>query len=183
MSRGDETRLFVLAELARRGEAHGHELRREAQIGRSELWTAVKIGSIYAVLRRLEQDGLVQPERSERVGLMPERTIYRITDEGRRELKVLRDAALAQVVVPPDPFDLAFSFTEDMDIADLTAVIETRISELTLRSESLERQRQSAADYLDARDQLLFRHLAVRIDTEIDWHREILASLTQREES
>jgi DNA-binding PadR family transcriptional regulator len=164
--RGDATRLFVLAELARRGQAHGHELRREAQIGRTELWTDVGIGAIYSTLRRLEADGLIQEVRS---GRMPERTIYAISTEGRRELSVLRDAMLRRVTVSADPFDLAFSYAEDLPAQDLHAVIADRITALQAHVEHLEHQRSAAGDH---RDQLLFDHLLARLHAELRWHRK-----------
>src|SRR5277367_3442457 len=105
MAKGEATRLFLLAELDRRGQSHGHELRREAQIGQAELWTDVGIGAIYSTLRRMADEGLIEAVRSERHGNMPERTVYAITAEGHRELVVLRDRFLRDVQVPADPFD------------------------------------------------------------------------------
>lgn len=181
MARGDETRLFLLAELARRGQAHGHELRREALIGRTELWTDVHIGSIYSTLRRMEGDGLIEAVRSERAGRMPERTIYTVTAEGRRELKVLRDAALRAVALPSDPFDLALSAADDLAPAELAAIVDERLVTLRSRAAELDRQRRSAAAYLDDRDQVLFDHVTARVQAEISWHEALRAALLAKE--
>lgn len=177
MARGDATRLFLLAELARRGESHGHELRREAQIGWAELWTDVGIGAIYPTLRRMADDGLIKTVRSERSGNMPERTVYAITAEGRRELAVLRDGFLREVQVPADPFDLAFSVSADLDPSTLTAAIQDRLEALRGRIAGLEHQRAAAAPYLDERDGLLFDHLLVRLQAEMDWHHRLIKDL------
>ena len=177
MARGEATRLFLLAELARRGQSYGHELRREAQIGRAELWTDVGIGAIYSTLRRMAEEGLIEPVRSERHGSMPERTVYAITAEGQRELVVLRDRFLRGVHLPADPFDLAFSVSADLPADDLRAAIEDRIGTLQGRIASLEHQRAAAAGHLDERDQLLFEHLLARLGTEVRWHRQIVSDL------
>lgn len=171
MPRGEATRLFLLAELARRGRSHGHELRREARIGRAELWTDVGVGAIYSTLRRMADEGLIESVRSEREGNMPERTVYTLTAEGRRELEVLRESFLLEVHIPADPFDLAFSVSADVPAERLRAVLEERLAILHARIGALERQRVSAAQHLDVRDQMLFEHLLARLRTEVDWHR------------
>jgi len=179
MSRGDPTRLFVLSELALHGPIHGHQIRREAQIGRTELWTDVATGSIYAMLARLEREGLAEPVRSERPGRFPERTIYAITAEGQRELAVLRDGLLRALALPSDPFDLAFSVAADVPLPALSDIVHDRMSALKAASAKLEHQRAAAADYLDARDHLLFDHLALRLETELKWHQRVLDALPQ----
>lgn len=178
MKRGDSTRLFLLAELVRRGQAHGHELRREAKIGRTELWTDVGVGSIYTTLRRLNDEGLVEPVRTERPGLLPERTIYTITDEGRRELRVLRDEFLRTVELPADPFDLGLSVSDDVPQAELRAIIDDRIGTFRTRIEQLEHQQDAAGDYLDDRDRDLFAHLITRLRAEIAWHSAVADRIT-----
>lgn len=170
MRRGDSTRLFLLAELVRRGQAHGHELRREAKIGRTELWTDVGVGAIYTTLRRMNDEGLVEPVRTERPGLLPERTIYTITDEGRRELRVLRDEFLRTVELPADPFDLGLSVADDVPAAELVAILDDRIRALQARVEQLEHQQDAADEYLDDRDRDLFAHSIARLRAEIIWH-------------
>lgn len=173
MKRGDATRLFLLAELVRRGQAHGHELRREAKIGRAELWTDVGVGAIYTTLRRLNDEGLVEPVRTERPGLHPERTIYAITAEGRRELRVLRDEFLRTVELPADPFDLGLSVAEDVPAIELRAILDDRIRAIEGRIDLLEHQQEAAGEYLDDRDRDLFGHWASRLHAEIAWHEAV----------
>jgi hypothetical protein len=46
----------------------------------------IKWGSLYTVVRNLDRHGLVEAAQSSRHGARPERTVYRITDDGRAEL-------------------------------------------------------------------------------------------------
>lgn len=46
----------------------------------------IKWGSLYTVVRNLAKHGLLAEVESSREGRRPERTVYRITDEGRAEL-------------------------------------------------------------------------------------------------
>jgi DNA-binding PadR family transcriptional regulator len=47
---------------------------------------AIKWGSLYRVVDNLERHGLIEAAQTERRGGRPERTVYRITDDGRAEL-------------------------------------------------------------------------------------------------
>src|SRR5438309_6396950 len=88
------SRLMVLGLLRTTGPMHGHQIRRMAEMNSVEAWGGVSVGSLYRELHRMEEEGLVQPVRSEQVGRRPARTIYSITDEGGRELRILREQAL-----------------------------------------------------------------------------------------
>jgi DNA-binding PadR family transcriptional regulator len=46
----------------------------------------IKWGSLYTVVQNLEKNGFVEPVEVTRHGARPERTIYQITEAGRREL-------------------------------------------------------------------------------------------------
>jgi len=82
---------MVLAALER-GEAHGFEvLRRLEELGRGAL--ALKEGTLYPVLYRLEAAALVRGEwEGDSAGRRgPRRRIYRLTDKGKRDLARRRE--------------------------------------------------------------------------------------------
>ena len=103
------SRLYVLMLLERHGPMHGHRMRLAAQQDRLDLWTDVRPGALYGVLKRLAGEGLIAATASERAGAYPERTVYEITADGRAALEALQDQALRTVVFPTDPFDLALA--------------------------------------------------------------------------
>ena len=86
------TRLFVLGALARHGPLHGHAIRRQAALDRTDLWSEVKVGSLYQALRQMESEGLLAVVCTEQEGRLPARTVYALTELGRRELRAQRDA-------------------------------------------------------------------------------------------
>src|SRR4051794_39065488 len=110
----NSTRLFALSALARGGQMHGYQIRRAAQLDRTELWTDVKPGSLYNVLRRLADEGRVEVVRTEKADNPPKRTVYTTTADGRRELVKQRDRAVREVGLLPDPVDLALQYTPDL---------------------------------------------------------------------
>ncbi len=170
-------RLLVLGALAAGGPMHGYQIRQEALRDQVELWTQVKPGSLYSALHRMAQDGLVAVARVERSGTSPERTVYRITAAGRRELIAQRDAGLIQVVVASDPLDLALRYVSDLTAADLTAVITSRHTALADRLAEHERALVTAGPHLAGLERAAFDHVLQRLRTEVTWHEQLLAQL------
>jgi DNA-binding PadR family transcriptional regulator len=114
---------------------------------------------------------------------MPERTVYALTAEGRRELVALRASMLSEVVVPADPFDLAFACSADVPAGELIGIAQDRTATLRTKISSLEHLRESAAAHLDARDQLLFDHALARLRAEAEWHDQLCSALRGKEQS
>lgn len=172
--RVNPTRLFVLAALAKHGPMYGHQIRRDARIDRTDLWSEVKAGSLYLALHKLEAEGLIEAVRTEQVGKMPARTVFAITAEGRRELLALRAEALREVVLRPDPVDLALALSADLDEDSLRGFIASRREALSSRMASLTREREQKWPDQTPADDLIMDHLIARIETEVHWHDTVL---------
>ena len=173
----NSTRLFVLGSLARLGPMHGHQIRREAQVDRTELWANVNPGSLYGALHRMEAEGVIRAIRTEQEGKRPARTVYEITPEGHAEMLAQRDEALKHSRLRPDPVDLALQFTSELSEKDLQAVIQERRAALGAEHSWWLRLRATAEPYLSPMDQATFRHTLMRLETELAWHDELLAQL------
>jgi DNA-binding PadR family transcriptional regulator len=66
--------------------AHGYELKQAFEERFGAAWPPVNIGQVYVTLQRLHRDGLVagaEVEQSDR----PNKTVYQLTAEGRKELE------------------------------------------------------------------------------------------------
>lgn len=156
---------------------HGHQIRRAAQIDRTELWADVKPGSLYGALHRMEAEGIIAAVRTEQEGNRPARTIYAITDVGIAELAAHRDAALRHTRLRPDPFDLALSFAGDLPPDELRAILEERHRALKAELASRQRLRTAADPHLTELEKLTFRHSLLRLEGEVAWHGELLERL------
>jgi DNA-binding PadR family transcriptional regulator len=77
--------LAVLATLYQR-PMHPYEIAKILKNTGKEHDMSLKWGSFYTVIRNLEKHGLIASVESSRAGNRPERTTYRITDDGRDEL-------------------------------------------------------------------------------------------------
>jgi DNA-binding PadR family transcriptional regulator len=172
------TRLLILGLLAERGPSHGHQLRRDAELAEVERWAGVGVGSLHRELQGLEAEGLIEAVRTERVGRRPERTVYSMTDEGRRELSVLRQQAVSQLDSAPDPLSVVLVFAGTDDPDELAALLARRKLALHARAEelALARARGEEKGYLlpsvSPLQAASFRRAEIRNAAELAWHKE-----------
>jgi len=173
------TRLLALGLLARQGPMHGHQIRRRAELLDVGEWGGVQIGSLYAALHRMEAEELIATVRQERPGNFPARTVYAITDEGRRELSVLRQEALQGDALRNDPIDVALIVSAGSDESELRSLLDTRLRriEATLTRFGGGRARLEKNGYLRPSALAVFRHCEARLEAERAWHAELGALL------
>lgn len=174
------TRLFILGALSRGGPMHGHQIRRAAQVDRTELWADVKPGSLYGALHRMAVDGVIEAVRTEREGNLPERTVYAVTEAGRAELAKLRLAVLQDARLRTDPIDLALACADDMPGDELRSVVETRRAAVAEDLEEWRTLREHAAPHLTGLEPLGFDHTIMRLETELAWLDRLLDELGRR---
>ncbi|NUP68790.1 MAG: PadR family transcriptional regulator, partial [Nonomuraea sp.] len=168
-------RMFVLGALLR-GPMHGHQIRRQAQLDRTELWTDIKVGSLYGALHRLVAEGAIEVVRTEQAA-GPARTVYALTPAGREEFIALRDRTLREVRLRPDPVDLALHYTDDLAEEDLRTLIGDRRDALVARLTAWRHQREQAEPYLRGLEPMTFDHTTARLRAEIAWHESLLEQL------
>jgi DNA-binding PadR family transcriptional regulator len=169
-------RLYILGALAS-GPMHGHQIRREAQTNRTELWTDIKVGSLYGALNRMAEEGIIEAVRTERAGNMPARTIYAITDTGRQELSALRDEVLREVRLRPDPVDLALQYSSDLGPDAVIAAFTNRRAALQAELDAWLLLHAHAKPYLRGTEPLSFEHHTIRLEAEITWHDRVISEL------
>jgi DNA-binding PadR family transcriptional regulator len=168
------TRLLVLGALARHGPVYGHQIRRNARMGRADLWSDVRPGSLYGALHRLAAEGLIEAVRTEQSGNLPARTVYAITAEGQRELRALRAEALTEVGLRPDPVDLALVMCGDLDGDVLRGYVEDRIRVLRAQAATYAHHGERIWPDQTVADDLVAEHARLRIEAELGWHQLLL---------
>jgi DNA-binding PadR family transcriptional regulator len=83
---GNLLALAVLSYLTR-GPMHPYELSRTLRDNDDGRSIKFNHGSLYMVVRQLAQAGFIVERETSRAGQRPERTVYAITDDGRREMR------------------------------------------------------------------------------------------------
>jgi DNA-binding PadR family transcriptional regulator len=172
-------RIFLLAALEERGPMHGHQLRLLAEEEHVALWTDITVGSLYGALKRLAAEELIEEIRVERSGAYPQRQVWAITDIGRETLGGLRLRALRDIVIKPDPFDLAITRLDERHLDDLSAIITARIASLSAMLEEWEAHASAIDRYLTVSERIVMRHRADRLRSEITWHEALSAALPE----
>jgi len=178
------SRLMALGVLAERGPAHGHQIRRHAEITNVEAWGGVSVGSLYRELRHMTEAGLVEPVREERLGRRPARTIYQITETGRRELAALREQAILEVQTGPDGVGVALlfgGFADPADLATLGDLVTRRRDAVaaTLEAVAAERRQLLARGDIGDLAAAVFRRKEASLSAELAWYEEFTATLAR----
>src|SRR5262245_1210752 len=158
---------------------HGHQLRLLAEEEHVALWTDITVGSLYGAIKRLAAEELIEEIRVERAGAYPQRQVWAITDAGREALGGLRLQALREIVIKPDPFDVAISRLDLDHLDDLPAIISARITSLSAMLAAWEAHAAAIDRYLTASERKVMKHRADRLRAEIAWHEKLSAELPE----
>ena len=88
---------------------HPYEIERLIRERRKD-FAAGKLRGLYRAVERLVRDGCIEPVETSREGKRPERTVYRLTDEGRDELESWLGELLSTPVTEYPLFTAAVGF-------------------------------------------------------------------------
>jgi DNA-binding PadR family transcriptional regulator len=173
------SRLLVLGALDRHGPRHGHRIRRAAEQANVAAWGGVTMGALYREMRALDEEGLIAAVRTETEGRRPARTIYEITPEGRRELAILREQALAEPKQAPDAVAVALAFGGTGEGGVALPLLRARRDVLQREVEGIaaERARLVAEGILGAVDAAVFRRGELLRAAEVAWIDETMLAL------
>jgi len=164
------TRVLVLGVLLKQ-PMHGYEVRRELESWNAEQWANIAYGSIYFSLTKMAEEGLVEVFSTDDRGNRPARTVYAITDEGRKEfLRQLRELWWEYRPVI-DPFRVALSFMNCLPRDELLAALNNRAGGLRSTLEAFPyaiegRLRDPAAPRHLAE---VLRLAAAHMETQLQW--------------
>jgi DNA-binding PadR family transcriptional regulator len=172
-------RLFILGALDERGPMHGHQLRHLAEEEHVHLWTDVTVGALYGAMKRVAAEGLIEEIRSEKSGAYPERQIFAITETGRAALARIRFGTLSEIVMKPDPFDLAMTRLDRDRLDEVQPLLNARLATLRDMVAQNESHTESIRRYLTFGEYIVMQHRTERLRAEVTWHEHLLANLPQ----
>lgn len=123
------TRLLVLGVVRMYGQAHGYQVRRDLLSWAADQWASVQPGSIYHALKKLAKDRLLIEVGVEE-GSGPERTAYRLTEDGETEFHVLLARSLSEPERGQDSLSAAITFITTLPRPEAIGLLTYRISKL-----------------------------------------------------
>ena len=155
--------LSLLAEQPR----HGYNLDRTIEQRGYRQWTSLAFSSVYYLLKRLSERGLLEPDE----GSQGRRTVFRVTEAGRREL---RQAAGERVLAPAPPSAgvlPALNAYSRLDDPALAALLAQRAEALLGRLDELRALR---AQVDEEHALAIFDYEILRQEADLAWTRSLL---------
>ena len=162
-SDADIVLLSLLAEQPR----HGYDLDRVIEQRGYRQWTSLAFSSVYYLLKRLSERGLLQPDQ----GSQGRRTVFQVTEAGRREL---RQAAGERVLAPAPPSAgvlPALNAYSRLDDPELVTLLVRRAEALLGRLDELRALR---AQVDEEHALAIFDYEILRQEADLTWTRTLL---------
>jgi DNA-binding PadR family transcriptional regulator len=116
--------------LLRQGPMHPYEIQRLIRAYHKDEFLDLKRGSLYHAIGQLRDAGLIDPVETTREGRRPERTVYRLTESGEREMAERLRQLLASPLRETNPFFAALSFLGVLAPAEAAGQLRQRLTAL-----------------------------------------------------
>jgi DNA-binding PadR family transcriptional regulator len=157
---------------------HPYEIQRLLK-QRHKSYAVGKTRTLYRAIEELEAAGYIEPLETSREGRRPERTVYRITPEGREELENWLSDLLSTPVDETPVFRVAVGLLGYITQERAEAALATRIVALHARFSALDATLKMAQDDLGLPRLVLLEleHAMALSAAEIDWIRSITADM------
>jgi len=155
-----------LLALLERGPSHGYQLRAEFDAATGATWP-LNVGQVYTTLDRLERDGFVvqdgAPDADGRIA-------YRITDEGRAEVRAWFTSPVSPKAAPRDELAIKLALAVTTPGVDVVSVVQTqRGATMTSLQELTRLKVQAGSGGGDLAWSLVLDSLVFRAEAEIRW--------------
>jgi DNA-binding PadR family transcriptional regulator len=129
---------LVVLGLLKEQPMHGYQIKHQIELRELDHWAHVSLASIYYTLNRLEEKGCIIAHH-EKVGRMPERTVYQLTEKGERQLSRLVEKALISDQIPENDFAVGVAFMYGLKKEKVEACLEEKMGILQKHADHLQR--------------------------------------------
>lgn len=164
--------IAVLA-LLRESPMHPYQMQRLLHLRHKDELLALKRGSLYHAIHRLERSGLIAVEKTGRDGKRPERTSYRITPAGSNEfLRALRQMVAAPQR-EPSACMAAMSFLVHLDPEEARRQLAERARNLQVEIAQLNDRLADASDHVARINLIEGEYLLAMLKAEHVWIKKL----------
>ena len=172
---------MALAVLGLLYEAPIHPYRMQQLIkerGKDEVVNVRQRASVYQTIDRLRRLGLITPRETVREEKWPERTVYELTDEGRRTFRVWMHEVLSTPAREFPEFPAAVSLLALLKPGDALRQLEARVAALENEVTRIDAQLGSAAaEGLPRLFLLEAEYQRATLEAELEWVRAVVDDL------
>lgn len=174
---GNLLALGLLSLLSSREPMYPYEMAQTIKRRGKEQSITINWGSLYTVVRNLEKYGFIEAVATEREGRQPERTTYRITNEGVAELKDWLRELLSAPDEEPTRFESALAEWGVLGPDEVTGLLTRRLETLEKAVEELRANLTAVTRYLPRFFLVEVEYRLVMRAAEAGWVRGLLAEI------
>jgi DNA-binding PadR family transcriptional regulator len=161
---------------------HPYGLQRLIRLwGKDQVVNVGQRASLYKTIQRLQRAGLVAVAHTERDHQFPERTVYELTDAGRRQAREWLTDMLATPRNEFPQFPAALSFAMLLGPEQLLTVLERRSALLREGLAALDEQLGGAFDHLPRVTLIDTEYQRAVVAAELAWVERVMADLRSGE--
>lgn len=168
---------FLILGTLHRGDLHPYEIKRRLNNALVGCYTDVDVGTLYYAVRQLAKSGDITPKTSEKVTRGGERTIYRITNQGRKRFQELLlgrfqvEGTVAQTIYP------ALLFLHLTDLPAVAELLRERLWQTESALAKIRAMRDQIGTGLGTGNSYLMDHLIEVRRLDRRWLRRLLAAV------
>jgi DNA-binding PadR family transcriptional regulator len=165
---------MVVLSLLVEGPMHPYLMQqRIKQQGKDSIANVAQPNSVYQVIERLQREGLIAVRETAREERRPERTVYELTEEGRRTLELWVRTMISTPERDFPDFPAALSVMAVLDPKDVRRQLEARAGALSERLDELDTTNSPVPRLFLIEDE--YRRVVIR--AELDWVRSVIDDL------
>jgi DNA-binding PadR family transcriptional regulator len=169
---------FSILSLVAEQPRHGYQIEQIIEERGMRQWTQVGFSSIYYVLGKLEQKGLVKVTAEVQEGRGPARKVFGLTPEGDVALKQAIETALSEPQPCYPPILLGLAALPRLDAQAVIEALQAYRANITAQRETM-RQNRSAQPGIPYFVEAMFEYSEALMGAELKW----LAGFIQRVET
>jgi DNA-binding PadR family transcriptional regulator len=160
------------------GPLHPYGMQRLIKLwGKDQVVNVGQRANLYKTIKRLHQEGLIAVRQTEREQLFPERTVYELTDEGRRVALEWLATMLSTPRNEFPEFPAALSFVMLLDPEESLKVLERRAALLREQLAGLDRTLGGDYGHLPRVTLLETEYQRAVTDAELRWLSGVIGDL------
>jgi DNA-binding PadR family transcriptional regulator len=156
---------------------HPYEIRRKVRYRGKGEFVDLRPGSLYRTIERLEKARLIEPVETTREGKFPERTVYRLTEQGLEELEDWMRELLSTPAKDFPQFTQAMSVLAILDQVDAQLQLGARVLRLEGEIAAVESMMHRLAGALPRLFQLETEYVLALRRAELAWVAGVAADL------
>lgn len=155
---------------------YGYDIKKTIE-NRMGGWTDFKFGSIYFALKKLESEGLLYYKGCIAEGNRPAKTVYGITEKGKKEFYTLLRQRLRQDKRVYYPFDVGIFFSKYLDNEEVNAYIEGHIEYVqeAIKHLEIKIKTHKSKEEEDFNSSIIMLHTLEHLRAELKWLKQLKA--------